>query len=95
MYPIGCLNPHIRKGVRAKAIMEPSETYFENQVIVAQITAVMSPTGNDRARIVPTPDATDLPPVNPKNMDLLWPKSTPMAAITGVIPNCIYAFKKK
>lgn len=71
IYPAGCLNAHIKNGVQANAIMEPNDTYFDVQVIVPQIAAVISPTGRDKASIVPTPEATDFPPVKPKNTDLL------------------------
>ena len=47
------------------------DTYLENQVIVPQTAAVIKPTGKDNASIVPTPDATDFPPVKPKNKERL------------------------
>ena len=63
-----------------------------------QITAMLNPTGNESAKIVPTPDATDFPPVKPKKIDLLCPIRTNAAAITAVMPefeckNGIYVAK--
>ena len=66
----------INMGVRDIAIIDPSETYFVKKVTIPQTTAVIIPTGNERASIVPTPVATDFPPVNPKNTDLLCPIKT-------------------
>ena len=66
--------------------MEPKETYFETYVITAQTAAIIKPTCQLSARIVPTPDATDLPPVNFKNIDLLCPIITATAASTGSKP---------
>lgn len=95
MYPKGCLKAHIRKGDRANAIMEPKDTYFDIHVITAQIRATHIPTSGFKASIVPTPDATDFPPVKFKNIDLLCPKRTNIAAITGVSPYFAYAERKK
>ena len=86
MYHTGCLNNHINNGEIAKAIIDPKETYFENHVIVAQIAAIEKPTRGFRAIIVPTPEATDFPPVNPRNIERLCPNKTAIAAITGVKP---------
>lgn len=59
---------------------------------------MLNPTGNESAKIVPTPDATDFPPVKPKKIDLLCPIRTNAAAITAVMPefeckNGIYVAK--
>ena len=86
MYAIGALKAHIIKGDSARAIIEPTETYLVKNVTTAQIAAIINPTCQFSARIVPTPDATDFPPVNFKNIDLLCPKITAIAANTGKSP---------
>ena len=86
MYAIGALKAHMIKGDSARAIIEPTETYLVKNVTTAQIAAIINPTCQFSARIVPTPDATDFPPVNFKNTDLLCPKITAIAANTGKSP---------
>ena len=48
--------------------------------------ATIKPTCQDSAKIVPTPLATDFPPEKPRNNDLLCPKITIIAEITGNNP---------
>ena len=50
------------------------------------MTAIISPACQLSASIVPTPDATDFPPVNLRNMDLECPRITAIAANTGRSP---------
>ena len=95
MYASGEPRKYIINGERASAIIEPTETYLVVYVIVPQITAIISPATQLRARIVPTPDATDFPPLNPKNIDLLCPIITNIEAITGAIPNFAPAWTKR
>ena len=71
MYATGEPKKYIINGDIASAIIEPTETYFVVYVIVPQISAIIKPAIQLSARIVPTPDATDFPPLNPKNTDLL------------------------
>lgn len=66
--------------------MEPKETYLEKYVMVPHITAINNPICQLKARIVPTPDATDFPPENFRKMDLLCPKITAIAHKTGIKP---------
>ena len=40
MYAIGALNKYIKIGDIIKAIIEPTETYLVEYVIIAQITAM-------------------------------------------------------
>ncbi len=94
MYAKGALKIHIKSGEIASAIIEPTETYLVKKVITAQIAAIMSPTCQFRARIVPTPDATDFPPVNLRKIDLLCPKITAIAANTGNKPIDVNVFAK-
>ena len=86
MYAIGCLNKYIKTGESASAIIDPNETYFEIYVIIDHIIAIIIPTGKQSARIVPTPEATDLPPLKFKNTGLLCPSKTAMALRTGAKP---------
>ena len=53
---------------------------------------MINPTCQFNARIVPTPDATDFPPVKFKNIDLLCPRITATAAITGNKPIAVKLF---
>ena len=71
MYAIGAWKKYIIKGEIINAIIEPTETYFVVYVIIAQTTAIIAPTIQFRARIVPTPEATDFPPWKFKKQDLL------------------------
>ena len=71
MYAIGALNKYIKNGDISNAMIEPTETYFVVYVIIAQTRAITAPTIQSRASIVPTPDATDFPPLNPRKQDLL------------------------
>ena len=73
-------------GDNASAIIDPSDTYFEIYVIAAQIAAIIKPTCQLRANMVPTPDATDLPPVKFKKIDLECPNITAMDDTTGNNP---------
>ena len=86
IYATGAWNAHIINGDSARAIIEPNDTYLEKKVITAQIAAITSPTCQFNAKIVPTPDATDFPPVNFKKIDLLCPNITATAASTGKSP---------
>ena len=86
MYAIGAPAKYIMKGDNKSAIIEPTETYFVVYVITAHIAAIISPTAQFRANIVPTPDATDFPPLNCKKMDLLCPTITATDAATGAKP---------
>lgn len=67
-------------------MMEPKETYLEKYVIIDQARAIISPTCQFSANIVPTPDATDFPPENLRKIDLLCPKITAIAHKTGINP---------
>lgn len=86
IYAAGECKKYIITGEIERAIIEPAETYFEKYVIVPQIAAIIKPATQLRARIVPTPDATDLPPLKFKKQDLLCPIITETAAITGIMP---------
>ena len=79
-------NNVIKTGAIEIAITEPKETYLDKYVITPQIAAIIKPTGQQRAKIVPTPVATDFPPVNPKKIDLLCPRIAAIAAKTGDKP---------
>ena len=56
-----------------------------------QTAAIIKPACQFKAIKVPTPDATDLPPVKFKNTDLLCPKIAQTAAKTGRTPKCANA----
>ena len=71
MYAIGALNAHIINGDKINAIIEPTETYLVKKVTIDHTSAMIKPTCQLSAKIVPTPDATDFPPVNLRKIDLL------------------------
>ena len=83
---MGLLKQYIKTGESDNAIIEPSETYFEIYVITPQITAIDKPANIFKAKIVPTPDATDFPPLNCKNTGLECPTITKIDAITANSP---------
>ena len=72
MYAIGALKKYIINGDKIKAIIEPTETYFVEYVIIAQTIAIIAPTCQFKARIVPTPEATDLPPLKLRKQDIRY-----------------------
>lgn len=86
IYAIGACKKYIIKGESDNAIIDPTETYLVEYVIIPHTMAIINPAIQLRARIVPTPDATDFPPLNCKNIDLLCPIITAIAAIIGAIP---------
>ena len=55
----------ISNGDSINAITEPKETYLVKRIINNQIAAQIQPTCGQIAINVPTPVATDLPPVKP------------------------------
>lgn len=54
--------------------------------MIPQISAIKSPTCQQSASMVPTPDATDFPPVKPRKIDFECPINTATAASTASIP---------
>ena len=83
---MGFLKKYINIGEIQSAIIEPKETYLLIYVMIPQIKAIDSPTKGFKAKIVPTPEATDFPPLNWRNIGLEWPIITNIAAITGNSP---------
>lgn len=55
-------------------------------MISAHTRAIVSPAAQFKAIIVPTPEATDFPPLNCRNTDLLCPRITAIEASTGANP---------
>src|SRR5574344_46928 len=92
MYEIGAFKHHIIIGESPNATIDPNDTYFESHVTTPQTIAIIIPACQSSAINVPTPDATDFPPEKFKNTDLLCPKITKIAAITGKSPISTNAF---
>ena len=61
--------------------------------MLAQITAIVNPTNIFKASIVPTPDATDFPPLNCKKIGLECPNITKIEAETARIPYVSAVYK--
>ena len=68
------------------AIIEPKDTNLLILTIDNHRIAKTIAHCQFRARIVPKPEATHFPPVNPKKIDLLSQIRTATADKTGIIP---------